>query len=32
MSSHDQLELHELNIYKMFDFMLYGIAEGGKKL
>ncbi|MGN0293130.1 MAG: TetR/AcrR family transcriptional regulator [Lachnospiraceae bacterium] len=31
MSPHDQLELHELNIYKMFDFMLYGIAEGGKE-
>ncbi|MDD7388389.1 MAG: TetR/AcrR family transcriptional regulator [Lachnospiraceae bacterium] len=31
MPPHDQLELHELNIYKIFDFMLYGIAEGGEK-
>lgn len=31
MPPHDQLKLHELNIYKMFDFMLYGIAEGGNE-
>lgn len=31
VSPHDQLELHEMNIYKMFDLMLYGIAKGGKE-
>lgn len=27
-----QLELHEMNIHKIFDLMLYGIAEGGNEL
>lgn len=29
MTPQDQLALHEMNIQKMFDFMLYGIAKGG---
>lgn len=29
MSHHDQLTIHEINIRKLFDFMLYGIAKGG---
>lgn len=31
MSPHDQLALHEMNIKKLFDFMLYGIAKRGKE-
>lgn len=29
MSSQEQLAVHETNIHKLFDFMLYGIAKGG---
>ncbi|NLL78413.1 MAG: TetR/AcrR family transcriptional regulator [Clostridiales bacterium] len=31
MSPHDQLALHEMNIHRMFDLMLYGIAKGGNE-
>lgn len=31
MSQQEQLSLHETNIPKIFDLLLYGIAEGGKK-
>lgn len=30
MSQQEQLSLHETNIPKIFDLLLYGIAEGGK--
>lgn len=31
MSLHQQLNLHEMNIQKMLDLMLYGIAKGGNE-
>lgn len=31
MSHHEQLALHEMNIHKIFDLMLYGVAKGGKE-
>lgn len=31
MPPQDQLALHEMNIHRLFDLMLYGIAEGGKE-
>ena len=31
MSHHEQLALHEMNIHKIFDLMLYGIARGGNE-
>ena len=31
MSSQEQLVVHETNIHKLFDFMLYGIAKGGNE-
>lgn len=32
MSSQEQLAVHETNIHKLFDFMLYGIAKGGNEI
>ena len=32
MTLHEQLALHEMNIHKILDFMLYGIAKGGKEI
>lgn len=31
MSPQEQLALHEMNIHKIFDLMLYGIAKGGNE-
>ncbi|MGN0168329.1 MAG: TetR/AcrR family transcriptional regulator [Acetatifactor sp.] len=31
LSPHEQLSLHELNIHKIFNLMLYGIAKGGNE-
>lgn len=31
MSAREKLDLHEMNIHKMFDLMLYGIAKGGNE-
>lgn len=32
MTPQEQLALHEMNIHKVLDFMLYGIAKGGKEI
>ena len=32
MSAQQQLTLHEMNIHKVFDFILYGIAQGGNEI
>ena len=32
MTPHEQMALHEMNIHKILDFMLYGIAKGGNKI
>ena len=32
LSPHEQLTLHETNIQKLFDFMLYGIAKRGEEI